>query len=131
MGVGYGIVCKSCSFSKEFMLGVGGDEYYAGENQFDILHPKTKVQVKKAIGDLPIHHVEFDRRLLQCQQCHHLYVRPLMKICYGHQQVFNTNQHCSRCKGKAEIVDNLEFSELACPECNKKSLEMETFTIWD
>ncbi|TFB25108.1 hypothetical protein E3U55_01565 [Filobacillus milosensis] len=133
MGTGYGIRCQSCFYSNEFLLGVGGDYTPFIDYEFNILHPKTREQVKRVIGGSPIHDINYEYELLSCLKCQHLYSRPIMEIKYDRDEKFTTNKNCSKCKGKGKIISNIEIdiNQLKCPGCKRKKLEINSHIMWD
>ncbi|MGP4072875.1 hypothetical protein ACTWQB_10015 [Piscibacillus sp. B03] len=133
MGAGYRIRCRSCIYSSEFLLGIGGDPSPFYDHEFTILHPKTRKQVKSVIGHEPIHNIDYEYQLISCEKCHILYSRPIMEIKYGDGQVFTTNKNCSQCKGQGKVIKNLEdnINQLKCPSCKQKTLEVMNFMLWD
>ena len=77
-------------------------------NELGFLHHKTRKQVKNVIGERPIIDIDYERELIQCTNCYNLYVRPVATITYGEGETFVTSMKCSKCKGKGEIINEVE-----------------------
>lgn len=131
LGMGLMIKCTSCSYNDTFLLGVSGTPHY--DIELELLHPSTREQIKRDAGNTPVTGVECERHLFQCQKCDHLFERPLVEIRYGDNEVYDTNTNCSRCDAEGKNITNpeSEINNLNCPKCQRKTLVIDSFTMWD
>jgi len=131
MGIGITVTCKSCSYNKSFLLGIGMDYPYL-LGVVKELNKKARLQVEELIVDNKIESYKYSRALYRCPKCGTLAEKGSLTLFCNEGSVFQAPYFCRKCKSKFEIVDNLEtIRNIECPKCKSVSLDYIENILWD
>jgi hypothetical protein len=133
MGMGARVICYNadCFYTRDFFLG-SGMSHYNLENCIDGLHYKTREKVKIIIQPHSVDDFYFELVLFHCQDCDHLFGRPMLKILFSNGEIFETHKNCGKCKSKNTSLQDLDdIEKRKCPKCKNLSLRSEGMILWD
>ena len=134
MGHGNFVLCKSCEYEREFMLGVGM-MYGSLQNILEFMDKRSSDEVSKILQENSDLHFETDRHCVyQCRNCFSIQEK-LHLLIYDKQEklIYRTQSKCSKCKIKRRRVrekDNL-LHQIICPKCKNKELIVNGGLCWD
>ena len=131
MGEGITVRCESCSYKREFYLGLGM-MYSSLENVIDCVDHWRRAEVLKILQNYQVEKRSYEHKLYGCTNCAGLYARFYVKIDYDGGEVYETDFKCGKCKsGLVEVEDVNTVSDRPCPRCNQKTLRVDENILWD
>ena len=134
MGHGNFVICESCGYQREFMLGVGM-MYGSLQNILEFMDKRSSDEVSKILSEYPDPHYETDGHCVyQCRDCFSLQEK-LHLLIYDKEEklIYRTQSNCSKCKIKRKRVKEKDglLHQIICPKCKNKELFVNGGLCWD
>ena len=134
MGHGNFVICESCGYEKEFMLG-SGMMYFGLDKIIQFLDKKSFDEVSKVIRNNPNPNYKSDGHCVyQCQKCFSVKEKLHLVISDENKKiVYRTSSNCSKCKTKRKRVQEKDdlLHQMICPKCKNKELSVNGELCWD
>ena len=134
MGHGNFVLCESCGYEREFMLG-SGMMYFDLNQIIQSLDKKSYEEISKILKKNPNPHYKSDGHCVyQCRQC--FSVREKLHLLISDENkkiIYRTFSNCSKCKIKRKRVQekNDLLHQMICPKCKNKELFVNGGLCWD
>ena len=134
MGSGNYVVCKQCSYEKEFFLGMGM-MYYDLEKLISFLDKKNTILAFEVYKNNPdIKYLSEGESVYQCQKCYsvqqtlHLVLKSI-----ENKILFRTISQCKKCKSsrKRVKIKNGVMQNFICPKCKNNEIYVDDGLCWD
>ena len=134
MGHGNFVLCESCGYEREFMLG-SGMMYFDLNQIIQSLDKKSYEEVSKILEKNSNPHYKSDGHCVyQCRQC--FSVREKLHLLISDENkkiIYKTFSNCSKCKIKRKRVQEKDglLHQMICPKCKTKELSVNGGMCWD
>ena len=134
MGHGNFVLCESCGYEREFMLG-SGMMYFDLNQIIQSLDKKSYEEVSKILEKNPNPYYKSDGHCVyQCRQC--FSVREKLHLLISDENnkiIYRTFSNCSKCKIKRKRVQEKDglLHQIICPKCKTKELLVNGGMCWD
>ena len=134
MGHGNSLLCESCGYEREFMLG-SGMMYFDLDQIIQFLDKKSFEEVSRILEKKPNPHYKSDGHCVyQCQKCFSVREK-LHLLIYDENKkiIYRTFSNCSKCKIKRKRVQEKDglLNQMICPKCKTKELIIVGGMCWD
>jgi len=154
MGTSYGISCKECDYSKNFIIGTGMMYGPVNLMDFDSEFPLLQqlIRSKKAISNIKQLLNEknatitegYGHAIYRCPKCGEFYERFFIHLDYE-EGCYEVEYRCIHCKAilksllhderifEDEALEEIPLEKYPCPKCGKYSLyqNKEREILWD
>ena len=134
MGHGNFVLCESCGYEREFMLG-SGMMYFDLNQIIQSLDKKNYEEVSKILEKNPNPYYKSDGHCVyQCRQC--FSVREKLHLLISDENkkiIYRTFSNCSKFKIKRKRVQEKDglLHQMICPKCKTKELFVNGGMCWD
>ena len=134
MGHGNFVLCESCGYEREFMLG-SGMMYFSLDQITQFLDKKSYEVVSKILEKNPNPYYKSDGHCVyQCRQC--FSVREKLHLLISDENnkiIYRTFSNCSKCKIKRKRVQEKDglLHQIICPKCKTNELLVNGGMCWD
>ena len=136
MGSGYFINCESCTYQKEFLIGVGMS-HGSLENIILSTNKNDQKKIKEILSqDKNINLESNGYSIFQCEKCFYLSNKFHIQLKLNKKSVFNNNPDCKKCNvrmKKINIDENLAQLKTIknCPKCKSEKILTSESMLWD
>lgn len=154
MGTSYGISCKECDYSKNFMIGTGMmyglDNIIDFDSEFPLLKQlirskKARSHIKQLVSEKNATIAnDYGHAIYRCPKCGEFYERFFIHLDYE-EGSYEVEYTCTKCKTELEILlhqkrspfgwglEEINLEKYPCPKCGTHSLyeDDEMAIMWD
>ena len=134
MGHGNFVLCESCGYDREFMLG-SGMMYFDLNQIIQFLDKKSYEEVSRILEKNPNpYYKSAGHCVYQCRQCFSVREKLHLLISDKNKKIiYRTFSNCSKCKIKRKRVQEKDglLHQIICPKCKTKELLVNGGMCWD
>ena len=134
MGSGNYVICKQCSYEKEFYLGMGM-MYYDLERLISYLDKDNNFLASEIFKkDKDVQYTSEGESVYQCANCFSIQQTLHLVIKSKDNKIlFRTKSHCKKCDNPRKRV-NMEqgiLQNFVCPKCKNTEVIIDNGLCWD
>ncbi len=153
MGASFGISCRECDYTKDFITGIGMMYSYQNLIDFDsefallpalIKSKKTLAYIKGLLSEKNAVIAGYGHEIYHCPKCSEFFGRFYMHLDYDNGS-FEVEYKCTKCKSPLKQIEydsikvdgweekKINLANYFCPKCGKQSLYEggTVITLWD
>ena len=135
MGIGYGIGCNKCSYTRSLRVGVGM-LHSSLEAKIESTSRNEQQTIKQIIsGKQNLERESEGYSIFQCSKCCAIVNKFHIKIIENNQTLYETKTVCYRCKIEMQLLpcdqDEHIINGIKCPKCKSEDVSVAEEMMWD